>query len=220
MMTMTNSEFFNSISEQTVDRYTQRLRKLGEDVKTLGWGSTDQQLYRFHNFTNSIDLTNKSILDIGCGFGDLFGHLQRERVPFSRYTGWDINSEFVAIATRKFSGSQVGFSCFDILNNTIGSIQADVGVMLGLLNYKYNQPEANLSMTKQVISNAFSSVGHCLYVDFLSSFTHPSYPKEDLVFYHSPVIMLEIALSISSNVRLLHDYAPIPQKEFALVIYK
>jgi predicted alpha/beta hydrolase len=55
------------IYEETVERYSNRYKKLGYDVKTLGWGSVEQQEYRFSQ-TLDIDFKDKSIVDIGCGF--------------------------------------------------------------------------------------------------------------------------------------------------------
>ena len=59
-----------------------------------------------------------------------------------------------------------------------------------------------------------------LIVDFLSFKTTSDYKKEDFVFYHKPDEILKFALSLSENVVLKHNYAPIPQKEFMLFIYK
>jgi hypothetical protein len=69
-----------------------------------------------------------------------------------------------------------------------------------------------------MIQKAFSSVSETLVVDFLSLYRTPDYPEEDFVFYHDPSAMLTFALSLTPNVRLIHDYAPIPQKEFMLVL--
>ena len=59
-----------------------------------------------------------------------------------------------------------------------------------------------------------------LVVDFLSTSLTPDYPKEDAVFYHDPEKMLSFALGLTPNVTLIHDYPPIPQKEFMLVLHR
>lgn len=43
---------------------------------------------------------------------------------------------------------------------------------------------------------------------------------EDFVFYHDPAEMLNYALTVTPDVTLHHNYLPIPQKEFMLVLYK
>ena len=62
----------DDISEKMVERYSNRYNKLGYDVRTLGWGSVADQTYRFSQIlSGSVSWENKSVLDIGCGFGDL-----------------------------------------------------------------------------------------------------------------------------------------------------
>ena len=66
----------------------------------------------------------------------------------------------------------------------------------------------------------FSHIDETLIVDFLSTNLTSDYPKEDFVFYHDPQEILEFALTLTDNVKLVHDYLPIPQKEFILILSK
>ena len=53
---------FEEISIKMIERYSDRFYKLGKDVKTLGWGSTEQQEYRFsQTLLNGIEFNEKSI---------------------------------------------------------------------------------------------------------------------------------------------------------------
>ena len=217
---MSNSELFTYISTQTVERYSKRFLELGVDVRSLGWGSSSQQIARFQNLTNTLDLSKKTILDIGCGFGDLLEYIEQENIPIAGYYGWDINREFIDVASRKYQMTSAEFLVRDILNDRPKASEADVGIMLGLLNYNYGNPEANIAFTKQMLCNAFKTVDYCLFVDFISSHRDPAYPQEDFIHYHDPASILELGLSMTPHVRLLHDYAPIPQKEFSLILYK
>jgi hypothetical protein len=73
-------KIIHDISERMVTRYSDRYKKLGYDVKTLGWGSKEQQLARFEQTVKGdgeIDFTAKTILDIGCGFGDPWRNIFR-----------------------------------------------------------------------------------------------------------------------------------------------
>ena len=45
---------FREISDQTIDRYSKRFDQLGENVKSLGWGSLEQQNDRFDNLLKNI----------------------------------------------------------------------------------------------------------------------------------------------------------------------
>ena len=92
--------------------------------------------------------------------------------------------------------------------------------MLGLLNFNLSGTCGNVDYSMMMIEKAFSCVKETLVVDFLSSHTDPNYEKEDFVFYHNPEEMLKFTLELTPNVSLFHDYPPIPQKEFMLILNK
>ena len=73
-----NNEVLKKVFMQTVERYSGRYKKLKYDVRTLGWGTKEQQNYRFlQTIDNRIEFNGKRILDIGCGFGDYFNFLKK-----------------------------------------------------------------------------------------------------------------------------------------------
>lgn len=211
------------ISQQTVERYSGRYRTMGYDVKTLGWGTAEQQQYRFgRTLTGGIRFDGKSVLDIGCGFGDYRDFLRRQGVSISRYIGWDINQDLVEEARRRHAAeADVRFEQYDLARSPLPREPvADIGIMLGVLNFNLKETLDNYDYSRMTIEKAFRLVRDALVVDFLSTRMTETYPKEDFVFYHRPEAMLEIALSLSPDVVLKHDYAPIPQKEGMLFICK
>ncbi len=210
------------ISKGMVERYSKRYRESGYNVKTLGWGSINQQRYRFSQtlFGFGADEVN-SFLDIGCGFGDYFSFLNEKDVKVSSYTGWDINPDLIGEAKTKWAGSghltnfEVRMTQF-IPNGEV----ADIVVMLGVLNLNFHDKVDNYEYTKNFITKAFSLCKKLLIVDFLSIHRSGTHPKEDFVFYHDPKILLDFAFSLSNRVTIKHDYEPIPQKELMLYLYK
>jgi SAM-dependent methyltransferase len=213
---------FNYISKNTLKRYTDRYNELGKNIRTLGWGSSEQQELRFINTLRAENFDGKSVIDIGCGFGDYYSFLLKQGIKLDSYIGTDINESFINESKKSYS-DQCEFITADILSGEFPlneSFHFDIGVMLGLLNYNLQSSALNYEYSKKMITNAFSLVDKVLIVDFLSSKLFDGYPKEDFVFYHEPKEMFEFALSLSSNVSLIHDYEPIPQKEFMLFIYK
>jgi SAM-dependent methyltransferase len=210
----------SAITRSIIDRYTDRYLALGVDPKSLGWGSKDQQIRRFKNVERIISLQHKSILDIGCGFGDFLRYIADSQIPVSKYTGWDINREFIREAKALQSDLCGNFDVKDLLNEKTQKSEADIVLMLGLLNYRYTGSTTNLEFSKQMIAHAFSLANESLVVDFLSTCLNPDYPEEDNIYYHSPASVIEYCLSLTANLKMYHDYEPIPQREFTIVLYK
>jgi len=213
-----NKEKLNEISDHTVKRYSGRYNEFKKDIKTLGWGSIEQQEHRFKNVLKHLDLEGKSILDIGCGFGDLYNYLAKNNHSFSKYIGWDITPDFINDSSIK--DKTVTLEVKNISIDKIDKPVADIGIMLGLLNWKFKTKEENIAYSLKMITNALKTVNDVLVVDFLSTNYSPDYPVEDFVFYHNPMEMFELLHKITPNIDLIHSYKPVPQKEFLLYIYK
>jgi len=67
----------------------------------VGWKSQNTQEARFNALMAVGDLTGKSILDLGCGLGCLYGYL-KERDWKGEYTGIDVLDMMVNGARRRF----------------------------------------------------------------------------------------------------------------------
>lgn len=87
--------------------------KLRGNVKELGWGSNFSQIKRFiviKEIIQSYNLESYSILDVGCGYGDLFDFISP-----TRYLGIDIREDAIKLAINK------NRPC-DFINTTINTI--------------------------------------------------------------------------------------------------
>ncbi len=212
------------ISKQTIERYSNRYHSLRYDIRTLGWGTVEQQQHRFEQtLQGGVNFSNRAVLDIGCGFGDYLSFLTRHRIRFDKYIGLDINPDLLAEAKKRQSRRRArnfSFTTSDLLND--GSLEpiVDVAVMLGVLNFNHKGLVDNYEYSYRCIRKAFALVREALIVDFLSAKRFSGYPKEDFVFYHDPVRMLKFAMSLTPNAILKHDYRPIPQKEFMMFLFK
>lgn len=213
----------NEISKEMIERYSNRYNKMGYDVKTLGWGTSEQQMLRFNEALNEIDFTDiRTVLDIGCGFGDLLATIIGRGIQLDKYIGWDVNPDLIQEARRIWEGNEAANE-FNVVNITEANLEseiADAGIMLGVLNLNLKEKYDNYAYSELFIKKAFKCVRKLLVVDFLSEQNTDSYPKEDFVFYHDPARILSFAFTLTPNVLLKHDYKPIPQKEFMLYLYK
>lgn len=210
----------SKLSKKIISRYSDRFQEFGNDVRTLGWGSKEQQNKRFNEFKKHIKNINEtSIVDFGCGFGDFYKYLGEESCL--KYIGIDINQDLIKESKSDFNYTEnVQFICADIYNNKAEKPIANVGVMIGVLNLNFGDTINNFEFSKQLIKNAFTYVEEKLIVDFISFNTISEYPKEEFIYYHKPSEVLEFCLSLTNNVSLFHDYSPIPQKEFLVCLQK
>jgi len=90
--------------------YEDKFKEHGNDVKSLGWGSSESQQLRFKQLVYGI-YSGDSVLDVGCGFGDFYKFLKDGNTKFHSYAGIDINPDFIEVAKERW-GSM--FKCKDI----------------------------------------------------------------------------------------------------------
>jgi SAM-dependent methyltransferase len=211
------------IAAATVDRYRRRFLEHGYGPRALGWGTREQQQYRFEQtLLGPIDFTGRSVLDIGCGFGDYRDFLRGAVPSPGPYRGWDLSPDLIAEAARRHAHDEE--ASFEVRNLMAaappGPVEpvAEIAVMLGVLNFRLEGPADNLRYSELAVRRAWALAGRALVVDFLSSARPAAYRSEDWIFHHDPAGMLALALALSPRVTLKHDYRAIPQREFMIFI--
>jgi SAM-dependent methyltransferase len=215
----TDASLLNQLSQQTAQRYGERYGRLGRHIRSLGWGCEEDQDIRFKQSLRLLPEQVGTLLDIGCGFADLLTFFSSSNVALTHYIGWDITPSFIDECQKLHgSNSRVEFAVCDLSEMSMDAPVADCAVMLGLLNFNWKGQINNFEYSCTMIRRAFAAVRDTLIVDFLSTKLAPSYPAEAQVVYHDPAAMLDFALSLTHSASLLHDYAPIPQREFMLAL--
>jgi cyclopropane fatty-acyl-phospholipid synthase-like methyltransferase len=76
--------------------YNQQYKEFGHSVKALGWGSANSQEKRFNALAQVGITGGDSVLDVGCGFGDLYFYLKKNGCD-TEYTGLDSNKSFISL---------------------------------------------------------------------------------------------------------------------------
>jgi SAM-dependent methyltransferase len=213
-----NPERISEIIEAARERYSERLRLHGPGVLALGWSTQAHQEIRFAAAASLIQ--GKSILDVGCGLGDLLTYLcETGRRPDS-YQGIDILPEFVAEAGRRHKNEErVCFSEGNIFDSGLDTY-ADTVVALGLLNYRLKSEEENYAYVARFLEAAFRLAQRCVIFDGISKYRTADYQEENFIFYANPARVIEIAARLSPDFVLLHDLPPIPQREYIFCVRK
>ena len=169
------------------------------NAKDLGWGSVESQVKRFKILSEIGDLTGKSVLDVGCGFGDLYDYL---KYKISYYVGIDINPKQIEEAKKRYP---VEFH--------IGKIDK----VMGHFDYVFASGIFNLEKwkgTNETIQRMFElsdiGIGFNMLSDKADFFNKGE-------TYTNPGEMLEFCLKLSRKVVLRHDYMT---HDFTVYIYK
>jgi SAM-dependent methyltransferase len=85
------------------DIYSSAFAKYGESPKSLHWVSYPSQAVRLKHIARATDLEGKTILDAGCGMGDLLPFIYAYTNSF-HYLGMDINKSFIEVAKKRYVG--------------------------------------------------------------------------------------------------------------------
>lgn len=96
--------------------YESKMGKGLPDYGVLGWESEEAQNLRFEILLSAVGLQGKSLLDVGCGMGNLLQYLKGKNIEVS-YTGIDILDSMIEQARLKNQGAL--FHTSDIFKNNI-----------------------------------------------------------------------------------------------------
>lgn len=189
----------------TIKRYNEHLKIYGDDPRSLGWLKGRQHI-RFKALSEIADLNNCTILDLGCGFGDLYGFLKKKYNI--DYTGYDINKNLIDIAKTK--NPDASFDVKDILREKVLK-NFDYIISSGVFNFKLAD---NASFSKNMLKKMFEICNKGVAVDFVTDYV--DYRNKDLN-YTSPEEIFRFCKTLSKRVTLRHDYMPF---EFCIYLYK
>ena len=181
--------------------HNRRLEKYGESPKSL---DIHGQTVRYYVSAEIGISKDSSVLDVGCGFGDLYGFLNHQKIKVNYY-GVDINENFINIAKKRYHDAT--FEVRDIEKQRFTK-KFDWVIGLGLTSLTDDNHNKNL------IKEMFRICNKGVAIDFLTSYVNY---KVKGFHYTSPEKMFRFAKSLTRRVSLRHDYKPF---NFCLYLYK
>jgi SAM-dependent methyltransferase len=115
-----------------LDFYKNAYKKYGISARGLNWSSDKSQRVRVEVITSLLkdELSMCSIVDAGCGFGDLYLFWQENGLHVKSYVGIDSVKNSIKICTERLP--KISFTCKDILKDDLP--YADWYIASGTLN--------------------------------------------------------------------------------------
>lgn len=109
--------------------YYSAISEFGLTPQGLHWNSRYSQEIRFQQILDLLPLDTKSIVDAGCGFGDMYKYMVRKNRASINYIGLDSLDKMVEEASKQTK--QKIYKC-DILNDEL--IESEFYICSGALN--------------------------------------------------------------------------------------
>jgi SAM-dependent methyltransferase len=194
--------------EATARWYEEKVRTFGFDHRGLGFRSAGSQARRFEALLRVGDLEGRRVLDVGCGFGDLFGFLE-ERGIRAAYTGIDICAPMIRRSVERF-GDRAQFAVADVLEYEPAD-EFDYVLASGLFGL---DAEGTRERILPTLERMFGWCRTGLAVNFLSAACES---QAEGRIYVDPATALEAALALAPAVRIDHTYLP---NDFTLHLYR
>ena len=197
---------FFSLADLTED-YEKSLKEYGESPKALLWWDYRSMAIRFRELVKDVPLDGRSVLDAGCGMGDLLPYLYANSTSF-RYLGVDKNPGFIEIAKKRYEGHN--FKLGDPFNKKLGDF--DVVFSSGVMNGNHKDWLEN---RKRMISALYEHAGQVLAFNMAGGLK--PIPNDSLIAYADAQEIFEYCKAMSSRVILRTHYL---EKDFAIIMFK
>lgn len=173
----------------------------------LGWRNDHDQLVRFEALSQIADLDDKSVLDAGCGYADLYPYLKKRFPLITHYCGIEQIPELVNEAIRRYR--HLPGNSFIPRSFLHGYLPTkDYVFASGSLNYGSAKP----GFIFDAISRLYSACTFGLAFNLLKHM-----PADGTLVAYDPENILNYCKSLSNKVVLKEDYAP---EDFTVFIYK
>ena len=215
---LTNNDIFN-INK----RYSDRLKLNGRSPKTLGWSDKCQQEKRFERFSSNLEIYKKNILDVGCGFGDLYHYLKRKKDYEFNYTGIDINPDLVKEA-KILTDNKISFFQINMLDEYqfefLKTKKFHIIVAIGIFNLNFAGETRKMEkFIDQMITRMNILATEKIIFDFLPLNRLDDYKSEGYIMSYSLDIISKIMAKNKLGYTINCEQSPNPMQE-ALVVAK
>jgi len=182
--------------KRIIDKHRDSLTRYGHHANALYWSSREIQEIRFRVLAEIGIESGDSLLDVGCGFGDLKRWFDAQEMLVD-FTGIDLSPDLIRIAQEIHPNSTL--LCGELDDFDFKPQSFDWVVLSGALN---EQLHDNGAYARRTIARMFELCRNGLAFNLLDA---RSLSAHDLQT-HQPQDMLDYCQGLCANVRLIDDY--------------
>jgi SAM-dependent methyltransferase len=204
--------------ESILEHYEPRISPQRANYDILDWASPLTQEARFRALADNVELRGRSILDVGCGLGDLRSYLAGRGID-ADYTGVDVSEKMVAAALQRQPGGK--FLRADLFDgagqgpgpskNPFADGSFDVIYCSGLFNLDLGN---NVAFVPQAVALFLRLARRCVVCNMLHKRAGVG---DGTYFYYDPAEILPPLRKLAGEVRVIDDYLP---NDFTVFCFK
>jgi len=191
------------------EAYQRSFQKHGTVARALKWQTQKAANIRYQNLTAEIDFNGKSVIDLGCGFGDAIPFIEKKSKNFT-YLGVDLVPEFIQEARRRYPKHSFLVGPWQELIR-----KSDIILLSGALNSKVGKGE--YSYRRKAISLMYQHANEALAFNMAGGFPQPKNKSKNKVYYVDSLKILKFCYSLTGKVILRHHYR---KKDFTIVVFR
>ena len=194
-------------SPEIREDYENSYRQYGAGPKALLWWDYRSMGVRFHELMKDVPVEGKTIMDAGCGMGDLLPYLYAKSTDF-KYLGVDNTASFIDIAKKRYEGHD--FKLGDPFGGRIGMF--DVVLSSGVMN---GNVAGWLKKREKMIAKLWEQTGEVLSFNMAGGLK----PAKDdsLIAYADAQVIFEFCKTLTPRAILRSHYL---KNDFTVVMFK
>lgn len=199
----------NAKSSERRQNYRNSLEKHGESPKSLQWKDYRSSSVRYRELVSDIEIENCSVLDAGCGMGDLLPYLLGKASNID-YLGVDATPEFIDIAKKRYEGYE-----FEVANPFEDDFLAkfDIVISSGVMN---SSSDDWMNERKEMISKLYGLSKKALVFNMAGNLMQVD-SQSQKVKYANAMDILEYCSLLTPKVIFRNHYH---DKDFTIVMYR
>jgi len=185
--------------KRIVDRHRDSLLRHGYSAQALYWSSQEIQELRFKVLAGIGIAENDRLLDVGCGFADFKGWINRKGISIV-YTGVDLLADLLVMARERPEG--IDLHCAELMECMFSPASFDWVILSGGLNEQLNDEGA---YARAVIEKMFLLAADGVAFNVLNARHAPTQACNDLQSF-DPFELLAYCEGLGARCMLKQGY--------------